>query len=202
VSGRPVGPSHRVGDRALLVEVGSAEEAAALALFLRGSGLAADDVVPAARSVLVDGVDVSAAEALVASWPGGSSGGAARTVELPVVYDGPDLEAVASRWGVSVPEVVARHTSLTFTSAFCGFAPGFAYLVGLPPEWQVPRLADPRPRVPAGSVAIAGEWCGVYPTASPGGWLLLGRTAATLWDPSAAEPALLAPGTQVRFVAA
>ncbi|SFC02108.1 sensor histidine kinase inhibitor, KipI family [Nocardioides terrae] len=195
----------RVGDRALLAEVGSAEEAAALAAFLRASGLVADDVVPAARSVLVDGVDgsdgvdMAAAERLVASWPGGRSVAAARTVVIPVTYDGPDLELVASRWGVSVSEVVARHTSLTFTSAFCGFAPGFAYLAGLPREWQVPRLADPRPRVPAGSLAIAGEWCGVYPTASPGGWLLLGCTAVSLWDPAAAEPALLAPGTRVRF---
>ncbi|MFI2706903.1 allophanate hydrolase subunit 1, partial [Nocardioides sp. CER28] len=103
---------------------------------------------------------------------------------------------------VPAEEVVDRHTSLTFTSAFCGFAPGFAYLTGLPEEWWLPRLDDPRPRVPAGAVAIAGEWCGVYPTASPGGWLLLGRTDATLWDPTAEEPALLAPGTQVRFVPA
>ena len=118
------------------------------------------------------------------------------------LYDGPDLGLVARLWEVSVDEVVRRHTSLTFTSAFCGFAPGFAYLTGLPPEWWLPRLDDPRARVPAGSVAIAGEWCGVYPTASPGGWLLLGATGITLWDPTAAEPALLAPGTQVRFASA
>jgi allophanate hydrolase subunit 1 len=191
-----------VGSRALLAEVGSAAEAAALAAWLREAGLRADDIVPAARSVLVDGVDPGLALALLADWPGGSAVPAARSVEVPVVYDGPDLSLVATRWGVSVDEVVARHTSVFFTSAFCGFAPGFAYLAGLPEDWWLPRLPDPRPRVPAGSVAIAGEWCGVYPTASPGGWLLLGRTDVTLWDPAATEPALLAPGTQVRFVVA
>jgi allophanate hydrolase subunit 1 len=190
-----------VGARALLAEVGSPAEAASLASWLRDTGFAADDVVPAARSVLLDGVDPGPAAELLGSWPGGVATGSARTVEVPVSYDGPDLEVVASRWEVSVDEVVRRHTSLTFTSAFCGFAPGFAYLTGLPEAWWLPRLADPRPRVPAGSVAIAGEWCGVYPTPSPGGWLLLGRTSVSLWDPEAAEPALLAPGTQVRFAA-
>ena len=190
-----------VGQHAVLAEVGTAEEAAALAGWLRAEGLPADDVVPAARSVLLDGVDPARARAVLATWPGGTAGGTSRTVEVPVVYDGPDLDAVAAAWGVAPAEVVRRHTALRFTSAFCGFAPGFAYLAGLPPEWRLPRLPDPRPRVPAGSVAIAGEWCGVYPTASPGGWLLLGRTEATLWDPSADEPALLAPGTQVRFAA-
>jgi KipI family sensor histidine kinase inhibitor len=183
-----------------LAEVGSPQEAAALAEWLREADLDADDVVPAARSVLLDGVEPDRAAALLESWPGGTSVATSRSVEVPVVYDGPDLALVADRWAVTVEEVVRRHTSLTFTSAFCGFAPGFAYLAGLPEQWWLPRLADPRPRVPAGSVAIAGEWCGVYPTASPGGWLLLGRTSATLWDPTAASPALLAPGTQVRFV--
>lgn len=191
-----------VGTRALLAEVGTPQEAAALAGWLRESGLGADDVVPAARSVLLDGVDPTRAAALLATWPGGSTAGTGRTVVVPVVYDGPDLAAVADRWGVSSAEVVRRHTSLVFTSAFCGFAPGFAYLAGLPHEWWLPRLPDPRPRVPAGSVAVAGEWCGVYPTASPGGWLLLGRTDVPLWDPAATEPALLAPGTEVRFAAA
>ncbi|MFT4262495.1 MAG: carboxyltransferase domain-containing protein, partial [Nocardioides sp.] len=126
-----------------------------------------------------------------------------RSVELPTAYDGADLGRVAELWECSVEEVVARHTSLVFTSVFCGFAPGFAYLTGLPPAWRAPRLAEPRVRVPAGSVGIAGEWCGVYPVASPGGWLLLGRTEATLWDPGDAErPALLAPGTRVRFTVA
>ena len=199
---RGVADVRPVGEHAVLAEVGSAEEAAALAGWLRAAGVRADDVVPAARSVLLDGVvDRAQVVAVLETWPGGTEGGTSRSVEVPVVYDGPDLHAVAGAWGVTPGEVVRRHTSLTFTSAFCGFAPGFAYLTGLPTEWWLPRLSDPRPRVPAGSVAIAGEWCGVYPTASPGGWLLLGRTDVTLWDPAAAEPALLAPGTKVRFAA-
>lgn len=192
----------RVGLRAVLAELGSPQEAAALATWLRESDLDADDVVPAARTVLVDGVDADRAVDVLSTWPGGTARRTPpRVVEVPVVYDGQDLTLVAEHWGVSVEEVVRRHTALTFTSAFCGFAPGFAYLAGLPEEWWVPRLADPRPRVPAGSVAIAGEWTGVYPTASPGGWLLLGRTDVTLWDPAADEPALLAPGTEVHFAA-
>jgi KipI family sensor histidine kinase inhibitor len=93
---------------------------------------------------------------------------------------------------------VARHRDTTFVSAFCGFAPGFAYLSGL--GTSVPRLATPRTRVPAGSVALAGTWCGVYPVTSPGGWQVIGHTDATLWDPGRAEPALLSPGTRARFV--
>lgn len=195
-------PVRACGPRAALVEVGDPARAAALADWLRGR-VDADDVVPAAASVLVDGADVAAVEPLVAQWDG-SAGPATRRepVEVPVVYDGEDLGDVADLWGCSVEEVVRRHTSLSLTSAFCGFAPGFAYLVGLPEAWAVPRLDSPRPRVPAGSVAVADRWCGVYPTASPGGWRLLGRTDATLWDAERDPPALLAPGTPVRFVAA
>ena len=123
-------------------------------------------------------------------------------MEVPVVYDGADLEDVAARWGTDVDEVVARHGGIEFVSAFCGFAPGFAYLAGLPEEYAVPRLDSPRSRVPVGSVGLAGTWCGVYPSESPGGWRLLGHTDLTLWDPDRSEPALLAPGTRVRFVPA
>jgi KipI family sensor histidine kinase inhibitor len=89
-----------------------------------------------------------------------------------------------------------------FVSAFCGFAPGFAYLAGLPDELAVSRLDSPRPSVPAGSVGLAGPWCGVYPTSSPGGWRLIGRTEVPLWRPDRVDTALLAPGTRVRFVRA
>ena len=121
-------------------------------------------------------------------------------IEVPVVYDGADLEDVAGRWGTDGEGVVERHGAIEFVSAFCGFAPGFAYLAGLPEQYAVPRLDSPRSRVPAGAVGLAGSWCGVYPSESPGGWRLLGRTDLTLWDPDRDEPALLAPGTRVRFV--
>jgi KipI family sensor histidine kinase inhibitor len=106
----------------------------------------------------------------------------------------------ARRWGVSRTEAVQRLSTAELRVAFCGFAPGFAYLTGLPAEWAVPRLPTPRPRVPAGSVALAGPYAGIYPTASPGGWRLVGRTEATLFDVHRDPPARLVPGTRVRLV--
>jgi len=191
------------GPSALLVEVGSPVEATALARWARadGSGVEADDIVPAAGTVLFDGVrSQEGLRRALEGWSAGAAGTPGRLVELPTAYDGPDLGFVAQAWGVSVAEVIARHTSLEFTAAFCGFAPGFAYLAGLPEEWAVPRLATPRARVEPGSVGLAGAFCGVYPSASPGGWRLLGRTEERLWDLTRDEPALLAPGTRVRFV--
>ncbi|MEP9380841.1 allophanate hydrolase subunit 1 [Nocardioides sp. KR10-350] len=188
------------GPRALLVEVGSAVEAAELAGWARAVPVAAGEIVPAAATVLFD--DVASPDALraaLADWTPSGAVPAGPLVELPTAYDGPDLAFVARHWGVGDAEVVERHTTLEFTSAFCGFAPGFAYLTGLPEEWVVPRLESPRPRVPAGSVGLAGPYCGVYPSASPGGWRLLGRTEVPLWDLARDEPALLAPGVRVRF---
>lgn len=210
---RPADPQparvERVGLDAWLVRVHGPEEAASLARFLSAADLQADragaEVVPAAASVLVDGpVDPVLLGDLVARWrPDAGSAGEAPVVEVPVVYDGPDLAAVARHWGVGVEEVVARHTSCDFVATFTGFAPGFSYLSGLPPEWEVPRRPSPRPRVEAGSVGLADRWCGIYPTASPGGWSLIGRTELVVWDLAREEgPALLAPGTRVRFVAA
>ncbi len=187
-----------VGRDAVLVEVSSADEAVDLAAWARDRRLARE-VVPGARTVLFDGLrDAETLPDAVARWrPGRAPSGP--EVELAVSYDGPDLGFVADRWGCTVDEVVARHQATGFVSAFCGFAPGFAYLSGLTDD--VPRLATPRTRVPAGAVALAGRWCGVYPGESPGGWRVIGRTDAVLWDADRAEPALLAPGTRVRFVA-
>ena len=188
---RPVGP------RAVLVQVEDAATALALATWARGR-VVAEEVVPAAETVLFDGVtDLSA----LAGWVPTDAPPAGELVEVPVVYDGPDLAFVAERWGTDEDGVVRRHTALEFVAEFCGFAPGFAYLAGLPDDLAVPRLESPRATVPAGSVGLAGTWCGVYPAPSPGGWRLLGRTDAVLWDPSRDRPALLAPGTRVRFVA-
>lgn len=190
---RPVGPS------AVLVEVADSRDAVDLAAWARERSLARD-VVPGARSVLLDGLaDRDGLAGVLDDWtPGDMVRGP--EVEILVTYDGPDLENVARQWGCSVEDVGARHQATPFVSAFCGFAPGFAYLQGL--ESHVSRLATPRPRVPAGSVALAGTWCGVYPTASPGGWRIVGRTEATLWDVDRDPPALLVPGTRVRFVTA
>ncbi|MGX1858326.1 5-oxoprolinase subunit B family protein [Dietzia sp. NPDC055340] len=143
------------------------------------------------------------------------AGAAAGTVTLDVRYDGPDLADVAELAGVSVEAFVRMHTSITWKAAFGGFAPGFFYLVdarelgageldtgadpGPGPMPTIPRLDSPRPKVPAGSVAVADRFCAVYPGASPGGWRLLGTTDAPLWDIDRPQPALLAPGTLVRF---
>ena len=200
---RPYGPG------AVLVEVEDAATGVALADWVRSAegraaGVEAVDVVPGAGTVLLDGVaSVEVVRAALARWrPAQEAGVSGDVVEVPVLYDGPDLERVAELWQVDVAEVVARHTALEFRSAFCGFAPGFAYLDGLPPEWSVPRLESPRTRVPAGAVALADAWCGVYPGASPGGWLLLGHTEVSVWDVSRPDPCVLSPGTRVRFVVA
>jgi KipI family sensor histidine kinase inhibitor len=120
-------------------------------------------------------------------------------ITLPVAYDGADLDEVAAEVGLTTDEVASLHSGADYVVRFCGFSPGFAYLDGLPEHLHVPRRAEPRTTVPAGAVGIAGEFSGVYPRRSPGGWRLLGHTDVPLWDPTKRTPALLAPGTRVRF---
>jgi allophanate hydrolase subunit 1 len=201
-----------VGTDAWLVELDDTAAATALYRAALAGGIEARDIVPAARTVLFDGLadrDGVAAELSRWSGPSGPDPDPARgpvpapgLVEVPTVYDGPDLEDVARFWQMTTAEVVATHTSTEFTVGFCGFAPGFPYCTGLPPGLHVPRLDTPRSRVPAGSVGLAGEFTGIYPSASPGGWRLLGRTDLTLWDGGRDQPATLPPGTRVRFVQA
>ncbi|MFF5432624.1 allophanate hydrolase subunit 1 [Streptomyces griseofuscus] len=195
-----------VGQEALLIEVGSAEEAGALHTALlrrRAEGtLTVREIVPAARTVLLDGLPdparwIPELTALEGEPPAPST---CSPVELPVRYDGPDLAAVAAHWAVSEREVVRIHAGTEFTVAFCGFAPGFGYLTGLPARYDVPRRATPRTAVPPGAVALAGPYTGVYPRTSPGGWQLIGATNAVLWDHTRDPAALLSPGTRVRFV--
>lgn len=192
------------GSRAWVVEVGSAAEAAGLYAFTREAELELTDLIPGARSVLFDGIGREALDRFLSgvdesALVGGHDGG--ELVEVPTTYDGPDLADVARMWDMSVEEAVERHTGTEFVVAFCGFSPGFAYCTGLPVDLAVPRLDTPRTAVPAGSVGVAGEFTGVYPRSSPGGWRLLGRTQLTLWDTGSPSPAILVPGTRVRFTA-
>ncbi|MCF3132803.1 5-oxoprolinase subunit B family protein [Streptomyces olivochromogenes] len=195
-----------VGDSGLLVEVSTGEEAQALHAELlrrRAEGsLAVREIVPAARTVLLDSLDdpVRWASELTASEVPPAPPRAREVIELPVRYDGPDLAEVAAHWRVPEREVARIHAATEFTVAFCGFAPGFGYLTGLPACLDVPRRATPRTAVPAGAVALAGPYTGVYPRSSPGGWQLIGTTDAVLWDHARVPAALLSPGARVRFV--
>ncbi|MCY0921816.1 MULTISPECIES: 5-oxoprolinase subunit B family protein [unclassified Streptomyces] len=193
-----------VGGRALLLEADSAEEVAALhaELLRRRAELGGvREIVPAARTVLLDGVaEPAALAARIAGWQvpplAGSEG---PLISVAVRYDGPDLAEVARLWGVGPGEVPGIVGSVEFRVAFCGFAPGFGYLTGLPERFHLPRRATPRTAVPAGSLALAGAYAGVYPRSSPGGWQLIGTTGAVLWDPGREPAALLSPGVRVRF---
>jgi KipI family sensor histidine kinase inhibitor len=192
------------GDRALLVELPDLAAVGAVRAALEHSPLPGQrELVPAARTVLVllDRAPVETDAAAVGRIPLEPATGpvATRRVDLPVVFDGPDLAEVAALTGRSVRALVEALTTTEFTVAFGGFAPGFGYLTGLPPELQVPRRATPRTRVPAGSVGLAGPYAGAYPRASPGGWQLVGRTDAVLFDVDRESPALLVPGATVRF---
>ena len=200
----------RAGPSAVLLELD--DDAAVSAVYDRLTAARADgtltatEIVPAARTVLIDGVtDPDRILGLLPSRDHRTPAPTAHpatTIEIPTWYDGEDLDDVARLWGTDRAGVVAIHTGTEFRVAFCGFAPGFAYLTGLAPHHHVPRRPSPRTRVPAGTVALAGPYSGVYPTASPGGWQCIGRTGATLFDLDVDPPALLAPGTTVRFVAA
>lgn len=194
------------GDRALLLECDSTEEVLALCESLRQADLPEiTDIVPGARTVLVtlaDGGGQAAVRVRLSSIPVRARQTPGRTqaeVVIDTVYDGVDLAEVAARLRMDADEVVRAHTATPWRVGFGGFAPGFAYLVGGDPRLVVPRRIEPRTRVPAGSVALGGEFSGIYPRESPGGWQLIGRTAAVLWDISRPTPALLSPGTVVRF---
>lgn len=193
------------GRRAVLVEVDDLETVIALASALRRDPPAGViDMVPAARTLLLTHDDSTSMSQLADRIrgeplvPAAERGGEA--VEIGVIYDGEDLAGVAKQTGLSENEVARRHAAADYVVAFIGFAPGFAYLVGGDPALHVARRDSPRTKVPAGSVALAGEFTGMYPREAPGGWQLIGRTDATLWDIERDPPALLPPGTPVRFM--
>lgn len=195
----------RAGDAALLIETGTPHRLNAAVRSLGRPEIV--DVVPGARTVLITvlpGTDLSHLSALLRdlTLPAtyGTSGG--EPLRVPVVYDGQDLDEVASITGLNREEVISRHAAGSYVVAYLGFSPGFGYLTGLDERLHVPRRDSPRTAVPAGSVAIAGPYGAIYPSSSPGGWRLLGRTTLTLWDADREPPSLLQPGTRVRFVAA
>ncbi|MBA4608076.1 allophanate hydrolase subunit 1 [Aeromicrobium sp. Marseille-Q0843] len=183
------------GDRAVLLDCADADEARRWHAALRDRG-----ATLGATTVLLRGRPEELRSLVGATTPADLAATAGAEVEIPVVYDGPDLEAVARHCGLDPDEVVRLHGATPWTVAFAGFAPGFAYLSGGDPRLEVPRLDRPRPRVEPGSVGLAGRFSGVYPRASPGGWRLIGRTDAPLWDLDRDDPALLHPGDTVRFV--
>lgn len=198
----------RAGEDALLVETGSLEVSQRLDALLRaGRPAGVVEIVPGPATVLVTapGADLSRLRSRLfqlldtARTPGTGPAVSEKAVTVPVVYDGADLDDVAALSGLSVLEVVERHTRRELVVGWLGFTPGFAYLTGLDPVLHVSRLPTPRTSVPAGAVAIAGPYAAVYPSASPGGWRLLGRSLMAVWDVTADPPAVLTPGTRVRF---
>jgi KipI family sensor histidine kinase inhibitor len=197
------------GERGLLIEVDDLETVHRLHAALRAldpPGVV--ELVPAYRTLLVvaDPERAGALDELAAALPGlelpPTGEVAGDLVEIPVRYDGEDLAEVAGLTGLDAEEVVRRHTAPEYTVAFLGFSPGFPYLVGLDPALEVPRRDTPRTSIPAGSVGLAGDQTGIYPSASPGGWRLIGRTEVRLFDPDRDPPALLAPGGRLRFTVA
>ena len=194
------------GTTSVLVELNNLDEVLALyAALVRDRPAGVVDIVPAARTVLVvtdPGVTspTAVSDALRRMTLRPESVGAGELVQIPVTYDGADLDEAARALGIDSSDLVRRHTEQQWTVAFCGFAPGFGYLTSSGWVGEVPRLPSPRTRVPAGSVALAGEFTGVYPRESPGGWQLIGRTELSVFDPSRTPAALLRPGDRVRFV--
>ena len=186
------------GDRGSLIELPDNATAVRLARSLRAGMPELLDVVVGHRTVLVTWL--GAAPELGGLVLTAEPEPAGRLVEIPVIYDGPDLDEVARLTGLSPEEVVARHAAAEHVAAFLGFQPGFAYLTGGDELLRVPRRDVPRTVVPGGTVAIAGPYSGVYPRDSPGGWRLLGSTTAVMFDARREQPALLAPGDRVRFV--
>jgi KipI family sensor histidine kinase inhibitor len=196
----------RAGSGGLLLELATNDEALVVARSLRReAGDLLEDIVPGHRTVLVTAREpdraLEARILQIAAAPTRDGDEATGSETFRVTYDGPDLADVAGAAGMSPEEVVRRHTTSVYAVAFLGFSPGFAYLLGLDPRLQLPRLDTPRTAVRRGSVAIAGPYSAVYPAATPGGWRLIGTTDAVLFDPDRNPPASLTPGMRVRFEA-
>ena len=197
------------GDQALLLQFESTAEVLAWTDALHDAAMRGVlDIVPAARTVLLK-LDGSGRQSAIRRRlgtltvaPGGAVPTTVEPTVIDVAYDGADLVEVADLSGMTAAQVIEAHTANPWTVGFCGFAPGFAYLVGGDPRLAVPRRSEPRPSVPAGAVGLAGEFTGIYPRRSPGGWQLIGHTDAVLWEIDRPDPALLTPGMWVQFRAA
>jgi KipI family sensor histidine kinase inhibitor len=197
----------RCGPAAVLIELDDLTEAQALRAEVerrRTQGWAPGlrDIVPGARTLLLDGVDDLAGLAReISAWPlPERSHSTGPVIEVPCRYTGPDIAEVAAQWRVAEADVARIHSSALHEVAFCGFGPGFAYMTAIGEQRNVTRRASPRTKVPAGSVALADLFTGIYPRSSPGGWRLIGHTDAVLWDPAREPAALLQPGRLVRFI--
>ncbi|HEY1841511.1 MAG TPA: allophanate hydrolase subunit 1 [Mycobacterium sp.] len=197
------------GDQALLLQFDSTAEVLTWAGALRDAAMPGVlDIVPAAGTVLLklDGPGLQSATRrrvrTLRVAPEATASAPSEPVLIDVVYDGADLAEVAELTGLHTAQVIDAHTANPCRVGFCGFAPGFAYLVGGDPRLAVPRRSEPRSSVPAGAVGVAGEFTGIYPRRSPGGWQLIGHTDAVLWDVDRPDPALLTPGRWVQFRAA
>lgn len=194
----------RYGESGILVEFSSAEETLQAYRMCRSGPFT--ECVPGAQTIYVESAVASPSElaslveGLLDASPSAAASEIVRTHTFDVRYDGDDLENVAELTGFSVEEVVARHSGVTYTVAFLGFSRSFAYLAGIDPSIIVPRLQTPRTVVPAGSVGIGAGYTGIYPMSSPGGWQLIGRTDAVMFDASNDPPCSLATGDHVRFV--
>jgi len=198
------------GDQALLLEFGNTTDVLAWAAALREAALPGVlDIVPAARTVLLklDGPRRQSAvrrrlRTLQVAPNAATIAPADEPMVIEVVYDGADLADVADLTGLTTVQVINAHTATPWQVGFGGFAPGFVYLVGGDPRLNVPRRSEPRSSVPAGAVGLAGEFTGIYPRRSPGGWQLIGHTDLVLWDIDRPNPALLTSGMWVQFRAA
>jgi KipI family sensor histidine kinase inhibitor len=195
------------GDQALMLQCGSTAEVLAWVEALRDAALPGVlDIVPAARTVLVkldtprlQGVIRQRLRKMRVAADAETPAGRGADVVIDVVYDGPDLAEVADHTGLTTAQVIEAHTGCLWRVGFSGFAPGFAYLVDGDARLRVPRRSEPRTSVPAGSVALAGEFSAIYPRQSPGGWQLIGHTDEVLWDLDRTDPALLTQGMWVQF---
>ena len=205
----PAGPAWRwVGERGLRLETGEATLAHYVALSkLKLKEI--EDIIPADGSMLLvfrrgEAISVALRQAL-AAMPADAPVASGTLHTLPVEYGGaagPDLAELAQQAGMDAATYISSHSAVEYTVVFLGFQPGFPYLRGLPAALHAPRRASPRVRVAAGSVAIGGGYCGIYPASGPGGWQLIGRTDTALFDLQRTAPALLLPGDRVRFVPA